>query len=266
MSRLHADGITLGYGSYTALDGVGLHIDRGELVALIGPNGAGKSTLLAVLAGDDAPSGGAVSLDDRPLKSFRPLELSRVRSVLTQSNDVSFSFTVGQVVEMGRAPWAEGGDTDLDAAVVTRALRDAEVDHLRDRRMPELSGGERARVAYARVRAQNCDVLLLDEPTASLDIRHQERLLSQVRAHTRDGGSAVVVLHDLNLAAAFADRVVLLDSGRVRADGPPAEVLTPALLSDVYRYPIRLIRGESGELTIVPDRRDAAAHKENPHD
>lgn len=259
---LSADGLTLGYGARTVLDGVNLRVDRGELVALIGPNGAGKSTLLAAIAGDASPSAGTVRLDDRPLSAFRPLEMARRRSVLTQSNEVSFSFTVAEVVDMGRAPWAAESDAATDRAVVDRALRDADLEHLQHRRVPELSGGERARVAYARVRAQDCDLLLLDEPTASLDIRHQERLLAQVREHTLAGGSAVVVLHDLNLAAAFADRVVLLDAGRVQADGPPRDVLTPDLLSRVYQYPIRVIHDPAGELTILPHR---TATKENAH-
>jgi iron complex transport system ATP-binding protein len=253
-SRLSAHAVTLGYGGRNALDDVSIRVGRGELVALIGPNGAGKSTLLSAIAGDASPSSGTVHLDDRPLSSYRPLEMARLRAVLTQSNEVSFSFTVAEVVDMGRAPWASESDLATDRAVVDQALRDADLEHLQHRRVPELSGGERARVAYARVRAQGCDLLLLDEPTASLDIRHQERLLSQVREHTRAGGSAVVVLHDLNLAAAFADRVVLLDAGHVQADGAPHEVLTPALLSRVYQYPIRVFTDPSGELTILPHR------------
>lgn len=260
--RLTATGLTLGYGGRTALDAVTVAVGRGELVALIGPNGAGKSTMLAAIAGDARPSTGEVRLDDRPLSAYRPLELARVRSVLTQSNDVSFSFTVAEVVDMGRAPWAADSDIATDRTIVDRSLRDADLEHLQHRRVPELSGGERARVAYARVRAQDCDLLLLDEPTASLDIRHQERLLSQVREHTRSGGSAVVVLHDLNLAAAFADRVILLDAGRVQADGPPHDVLTPELLSRVYQYPIRVLRDPSGDLTILPHR---TTSKENAH-
>jgi iron complex transport system ATP-binding protein len=253
-SRLSADQLTLGYGGRTALDAVSMRVGRGELVALIGPNGAGKSTLLSAIAGDVTPSSGTVHLDERTLSSYRPLEMARLRAVLTQSNEVSFSFTVAEVVDMGRAPWAAESDLATDRAAVDQALRDADLEHLQHRRVPELSGGERARVAYARVRAQGCDLLLLDEPTASLDIRHQERLLSQVREHTRAGGSAVVVLHDLNLAAAFADRVVLLDAGRVQADGAPHEVLTPELLSRVYQYPIRVDTDSSGELTILPQR------------
>ncbi|WP_244906992.1 heme ABC transporter ATP-binding protein [Rathayibacter caricis] len=247
--RMRATGVGLSYGARPVLDGVDLRLHRGEFVALVGPNGAGKSTLLSVLAGDSAPQTGALDLDGRPLRSYRARDLARLRSVLTQSNEVSFPFTVLEVVEMGRAPRSGDG-----TAVIERALEDAEVTAFRDRRMPELSGGERARVAYARVRAQECDLVLLDEPTASLDIRHQERLLGQVRAHTESGGSAVVVLHDLGLAAAYADRVVVLEGGRVRADGPPAVALSTELLSEVYRHPIRVAVEDDGSVSIRPER------------
>ncbi|WP_235576819.1 heme ABC transporter ATP-binding protein [Rathayibacter sp. Leaf296] len=247
--RMRATGVGLSYGARPVLDGVDLRLHRGEFVALVGPNGAGKSTLLSLLAGESAPQTGSLDLDGRPLRSYRAPDLARLRSVLTQSNEVSFPFTVLEVVEMGRAPRSGDG-----TAVVERALEDAEVAAFRDRRMPELSGGERARVAYARVRAQECDLVLLDEPTASLDIRHQERLLGQVRAHTESGGSAVVVLHDLGLAAAYADRVVVLEGGRVRADGPPAVALTTELLSEVYRHPIRVVVEDDGAVSIRPER------------
>lgn len=250
-AELRAERVTLAYGARAILHEVRLSIRPGELVALIGPNGAGKSTLLSVLAGDAPTASGSVTLDDRELAAFRPLELARRRSVLTQSNDVSFPFTVEEVVAMGRAPWPASDD---DEALVSSALDDAEVAGFRERRMPQLSGGERARVAYARVRAQGCDLMLLDEPTASLDIRHQERLLAQLRAHSRSGGSVVVVLHDLNLAAAYADRVVLLENGRVVADGAPSSALTSAVLSDVYRHPIRVGIDQEGRITITPER------------
>ncbi|PPG07117.1 heme ABC transporter ATP-binding protein [Rathayibacter sp. AY2B7] len=249
--RLRASGAGVAYGRRQVLDRIDLRIRRGEFVALVGPNGAGKSTLLSVLAGDSVPDAGEIDLDGRSLRSYRAPELALLRSVLTQSNEVSFPFTVAEVVEMGRSP-RRGADGA--GAAVALALADAEVATLRDRRMPELSGGERARVAYARMRAQECDLVLLDEPTASLDIRHQERLLGQVRSHTESGGSAVVVLHDLGLAAAYADRVVVLEGGRVRADGPPALALTTELLSDVYRFPIRVDADADGVLSIRPER------------
>jgi len=252
--RIDTRGVHLSIGTHAVLYNVDVQLYAGEVVALVGPNGAGKSTLLHLLAGDRAPSSGTVELDGRPLSSYRPRELARLRAVLTQSNEVSFPFSVGAVVAMGRAPWAGASTAEEDDNQIDNAMRDAELEGFGGRNVPELSGGERARVAYARVRAQACDILMLDEPTASLDIRHQERLMQQLRAHAANGGSAIVVLHDLNLAASYADRIVLLESGRVRSDGPPS-VLTPELLSAVYNYPISIHTLAGTEHRVVhPER------------
>ncbi|MET0956020.1 MAG: heme ABC transporter ATP-binding protein [Cryobacterium sp.] len=257
--RLEAHRASVTIGTHTVLHEVDLALHSGEVVALVGPNGAGKSTLLHVLAGDRRPDTGRIDLDGRPVASYRPRELARLRAVLTQSNEVSFPFSVEEVVAMGRAPWAGAATAAEDDSRIQHAMADAELDGFAGRRVPELSGGERARVAYARVRAQDCGILMLDEPTASLDIRHQERLMQQLRAHAGTGGCAVVVLHDLSLAAAYADRVVLLENGRVRADGPPGAALTSALLSEVYRYPISISYStEAGHYAVLPDRRPAA--------
>jgi iron complex transport system ATP-binding protein len=235
--RMEVRGIDVARGSNPVLTGIDLELRRGEVLSLIGPNGAGKTTLLHTLAGDVKPSRGTIELDGRALHSYRSAELARIRAVLTQSNEVSFPFTVRQVVEMGRAPWRDTVDA---SGIIDRAIADAELEALADRRVNQLSGGERARAAYARIRAQQCDIILLDEPTASLDIRHQERLLQQLRRHVEAGGSAVIVVHDLDLAAAYADRVAVLDGGRLRAVGTPAEALSEQLLSEVYRHPIRI--------------------------
>ena len=260
--RLEARKVSVRIGSHTVLTDVDLTLNRAEVIALVGPNGAGKSTLLHLLAGDRTPDSGEVELDGKPLTSYRTHELARIRAVLTQSNEVSFPFTVGEVVAMGRSPWGSSADVGRDDELIERALDDAELSDFVERRVPELSGGERARVAYARVRAQDCEIVMLDEPTASLDIRHQERLLQQLRVHADAGGSAVVVLHDLNLAAAYADRIVLIDHGRVRVDGPPHEALTSETLSDVYRYPIAVHRIDDA-LLIQPLRpRNAAVLEE----
>ncbi|MCS5716099.1 heme ABC transporter ATP-binding protein [Herbiconiux sp. CPCC 205716] len=253
-TRVVADGVGVVLEGRAVLSGVELAVDAGELVALVGPNGAGKSTLLHVLAGDVAPTSGSVTLDGRAVASWRAADLARIRSVLTQSNEVSFPFTVREVVAMGLAPWTALPPAEEEARIDS-AVDDAELAALEHRRLPELSGGEQARAAWARVRAQGAGLVLLDEPTASLDIRHQERLLGHLRRHTEEGGSAVVVVHDLDLAAAYSTRVVVLEAGRVRADGPPADALDAALLSAVYRHPILVHRvAESGELLVRPAR------------
>lgn len=253
--ELEVRGLGVRYGSRQILTDVDLTVGPGELVALVGPNGAGKSTLLHALSGDVAPSSGGVSLDRRPLSAYRPIELARRRSVLTQSNEVSFPFTAREVVEMGRAPWRGRPEERDDELHIGRAVEDAEISGLLDRHVTELSGGERARVAFARVRAQACPLILLDEPTASLDIRHQERVVGRLRDHVLDGGAAVLVLHDLDLAAAYAGRVVVLESGRIRADGPPRDALTSELLSEVYRHPI--VVSHDGETVGVRPVRSA---------
>lgn len=242
------DGVTL-------LDAVDLEVRRHELLAVVGPNGAGKSTLLGLLAGDLRPTRGSVTDDGAPVASLRPAELARRRAVLLQEHRLSFPFTVADVVRMGRAPWRGTAAEDDDDRVVAEAAAAGEVAHLGDRRFPTLSGGERARTAYARARAQATPLLLLDEPTAALDIRHQEMVLAQARDLARRGHAVVAVLHDLSLAAAYADRVLLLGDGRPRALGTPADVLRPDLLGDVYRHPVEvLVHPRTGDLVVLPDR------------
>ena len=236
-----ARGVRVVLGGSVILDAVHLDVRPGELVALVGPNGAGKSTLLSVLAGDLDPAAGAVAVLGTALARTPVRELARVRAVQVQESQLSFAFTVREVVAMGRAPWRGTAAEDEDDAVVADAMTRADVVPLDRRRFPSLSGGEKARTSFARAIAQRTRVLLLDEPTAALDIRHQEALLTEVRRLVEAGAAVVVVLHDLSLAGAYADRVVLLRDGRVRAEGPPREVLTSALLTEVYEHPVDVI-------------------------
>ena len=206
----------------------------GEVVALVGPNGAGKSTVLRLLAGDVAPAEGRVQIDGRPVDAWSPRELALRRAVLPQQTVLEFAFTAREVVAMGRAP-RRG---DADEAVVTRELRRTDALQVAERIYPSLSGGEQARVALARVLAQEAPILLLDEPTASLDLRHQQMIMEVARQVAAAGGLVVVVLHDLNLAAAFGDRVCVMRDGRIVADGAPWQTMTETLLSDVFDCPI----------------------------
>ncbi|WP_051027066.1 heme ABC transporter ATP-binding protein [Nocardia higoensis] len=237
------------------LDGVGFQVAAGELVALVGPNGAGKSTLLAALAGEITPGAGQVELDGRPLTHWTPLDMARRRAVLPQSHTVGFPFTAREVVAMGRAPWARTPREVDDERIVAQALADADVAHLAERSFPTLSGGERARVALARVLAQDTPTLLLDEPTAALDLGHQEDVLELAAARAAAGAAVVVVLHDLGIAAAYADRVAVLEAGRIAADGPPREVLTSDLLSRVYQHPVDVFdHPVTGAQLVLPAR------------
>jgi len=254
-AAIEAEDIVVEIDGKTILDHASLTVRAGELVALIGPNGAGKSTLLAAVTGDQALTGGTVSLAGVPSEEWSLRELARRRAVLLQDNGVSFPFTVEQVVEMGRAPWRRTPREDDDEAAVRDALLETDIEHLRERRVPSLSGGERARAGLARVLAQRTGILLLDEPTAALDLRHQEDVLRLARERAQAGDAVAVVLHDLNLAGAYADRIVLLSAGRVVADGPSAEVLTPALIEAVYGQAVEILtHPTSGATVVVPVR------------
>lgn len=248
-------GAHLTRGGAEVLRGVDLEVRAGEVRALLGPNGAGKSSLLGVLTGDLPVAAGTVEIDGHELAHWSTTELALRRAVLLQSVGVSFPFTVAEVVRMGRAPWRGTPLEDDDDDAVAEGLAATDVTHLAGRHFTELSGGERARAALARVLAQRAGVLLLDEPTAALDLRHQELVLQLARRRAQAGGAVVVVVHDLGLAAAYADRVTVLSSGRVVADGTPDEALTPELLSGVYEYPVDVFaHPRTGRQVILPVR------------
>lgn len=234
---------------------VSLEIAYGRVLGLVGPNGAGKSTLLALLAGDLAATEGVVEFDGRPISHWSPKALARRRAVLLQSNAVAFSFTGREIVEMGQAPWVGTARGDDDSAIdAALALTDA--TEFADRRFPTLSGGERARISLARVLVQDTPVLLLDEPTAALDIGHQEDVLRVARSLADEGRAVVAVLHDLSLAAAYADELAMLHHGRLIAYGTPEEVLTSERIGDVYRTAVRIIPDPStGRPLVLPERR-----------
>lgn len=252
---LAAHGVGVRYGPTVVLADVDLEVRHGEVLALVGPNGAGKSTLLAALAGDLEPTSGSVEVAGRPMTRWRLRELARERAVLTQENRISFPYDAGTVVAMGRAPWRGRPEEDLDDLAVADAMRVTDTLALAERSFGVLSGGEKGRVSFARVLAQGTPVLLLDEPTAALDLGHQEAVMARARAQADGGAVVVVVLHDLSLAAAWSDRVVLLEHGRVAADGTPAEVLTADRLSRVYDHPVEVLAHPvTGDLLILPDR------------
>ncbi|WP_326760953.1 heme ABC transporter ATP-binding protein [Streptomyces phaeochromogenes] len=242
-------------GGREVLSGVDVTARAGEVLALVGPNGAGKSTLLGALAADLPAAEGVVRVHGRPASDWSAQELALRRAVLPQSAALSFPFAVEEVVRMGRAPWAGRPEEDEDEAAVAAAMAATEVSDFAGRSFSALSGGERARVALARVLAQRTRLLLLDEPTAALDLRHQELVLRVCRARAHAGDAVVVVLHDLGLAAAYAHRVVILRAGRAVADGRPAEIFTDRLLSDVYQQPVEVFpHPRTGEVLVAPVR------------
>jgi iron complex transport system ATP-binding protein len=252
-NRISAKGVGVDLEGTTVLDGVSLDVVEGEVLVLVGPNGAGKSTLLAVLSGERSPSRGTVTIAGRDLGSIRHGELARLRSVLTQENTVSFPFRVSEVVAMGRSPWARTIESRNDIAAIAEALDAADVRHLAGRRFTSLSGGEKARVSLARVLAQGAGTIFLDEPTASLDLRHQEDVMRVARRLAEQGRAVVVVLHDLTLAGAYADRLALISQGRLEAVGAPAGVLTEERVERVYGLPVQL-HLVGGRPVVVPVR------------
>jgi len=255
VTAITASGVTVEVGGRALLREVDLDVPTGTVHALLGPNGAGKSTLLSVLAGDRAPDRGTVEILGRPVSDWRLRELARERAVLTQEHSVAFAFPVREVVRMGRAPWARTAREDDDDRAVAAAIDAAELWRLEERAVPTLSGGERARTAFARTLAQESGILLLDEPTAALDLRHQEQTMQRARLIAARGGTVVVVVHDLTLAAAYADAVTLLSDGEVAATGSPLADMDVALLSDVYEHPVEFIRHpRTGAVIVQPIR------------
>ncbi len=254
-AMIEARGIGLRLDGREILTDLTLDVHAGEVLALVGPNGAGKSTLLSILSGDSRPSAGEVTLLGRPIGHYRAVELARLRSVLTQSNAVSFPFRVIEIVQMGRNPWMRTSTVDEDREAVIRAVQSADVEHLLGRRFTSLSGGEQARVSLARVLAQSTDIVFLDEPTAALDLRHQEEIMRAARALAARGRAVVVVVHDLSLAGAYADRIALLDNGRLDALGAPAEVMTAERVGRVYGLEVQIHRlGDSARPIVLPLR------------
>lgn len=236
---LRADELMFSHGRQFLLEGVSFELDCGQWLAVVGPNGAGKTTLLRLVLHIHRPQRGTLLLDGRPIGTLSRREIARHMALVPQQVEMPFGFTVREMVAMGRTPWlgrfqpAGGRDHDL----IEEALAATDLTELAERRITELSGGERQRVVLARALAQNTPLLVLDEPTTNLDLWHERQLLERVQQRQRQGQSVISVLHDLNLAARHADRVLVLDRGRVVAVGPPRETLTAAVIERVFRVP-----------------------------
>lgn len=243
--KLTLHNLTLGYGARLVVRDLTLTAHPGQLLALVGPNGVGKSTVLRAISGVIAPRRGQIWLGDRPLPALSAQERARRVAVVAQTPVLPAGFTVAETVMLGRAPhqspWRPASTRDCEQA--WRALTLAGLTTLAGRLVDELSGGERQRVALARALAQEPQALLLDEPTAHLDLKHQAEVLELVRTLARDHHLTVIAtLHDLNQAARYADRVALLAEGVLRAYGTPAEALTREHISTAYQAPVQVLR------------------------
>jgi iron complex transport system ATP-binding protein len=235
---ISAAGLTFGYGPEPVLRQVGLIAEDGAVLGLVGPNGSGKTTLLRLLYAELAPDVGMVSLDEALLSSLSTTEIARRIAVVAQEPPTDISMSVADMVLLGRSPRLsvfQGYSSD-DKRAAAAALSRVGARHLAHRQLTDLSGGEKQRVLIARTLAQQAPHLLLDEPTNHLDVRYQHEILALVRSL---GVATVVVLHDLNLAARYCDRLILLHRGEVAAAGPTAEVLMPHILEPVYGIGVR---------------------------
>ncbi len=240
---LKIENLSVSYGSRQILHNISLSVQSGEVVALIGPNGAGKSTLIRAASGV-IPAAGRVRTNGDDFHSLTPIQRARYLAVVPQAISLPPAFTVWETVLMGRTPHLGflGQASRQDEELARRALERVHAEFLADRLVGELSGGERQRILLARALCQSTPILLLDEPTAHLDLQYQVSLLELVRKLAQEDQLAVLVaLHDLNLAARYADRVALLVGGHLKAVGSPREVLTPELISYAYCWPVEVV-------------------------
>jgi iron complex transport system ATP-binding protein len=249
-------GLRFTYGDRPVLERIDLRASPGEVVGLVGPNGSGKSTLIKVVSGVLADYSGSARVGGREVRELRRGELARQLAVVPQEPTFSFPFTALEVVLMGRHPHLAGlaFESDRDVELARDALDRCGVAHLASRAIHELSSGERQRVVFAKALAQQPGALLLDEPASFLDIRHQVELYEIVRERARErGGTVLTVLHDLNLAAEYCDRIYLIRAGRIEAEGPTAEVFTYANLSRVFETEVYVdTNALTGKLLVVP--------------
>jgi iron complex transport system ATP-binding protein len=257
MSVLVCADVEAAYNGSRVLAGVTVRVEPGEWVALIGPNGAGKSTLLRVVAGVMAPTAGEVTIGGEALDVMTRRAVSRRVAMVPQTPTIPDGMTVREYVLLGRTPYISywGTESAEDVAKVTTILERLDLQRLGDRPMQALSGGERQRAVLARALAQEAGLLLLDEPTAALDLGHQQQVLDHVDELRRANRVGVLsAMHDLTLAALYADRLVLLDRGLVVASGSAAEVLTSENLDTHFEATVSILHDAAGRLIVAPRR------------
>jgi iron complex transport system ATP-binding protein len=253
---LDAHAVSMAIGSAKPVDGVDLEIFGGEMIAIVGPNGAGKSTLLRMLSGDLHPTTGSVALGQRDIGAYSPRELALRRAMLSQHVHVTFPFTVEEIVEMGTG----GRSRAASRPLVEQALQEVGLERFRDRQLPTLSGGEQQRAHFARVLVQlGCGealhgpgLLLLDEPTSSLDLRHQIDLVETAKRRAGNGTAVIAILHDLNLAMRFADRIVLLHRGNLAAIGDRRTTITSERIRELFEVDVAIRHTDDGVPYLLP--------------
>ena len=251
---LKIEGLSVFYGARRILQAVSLDVQSGQVLALIGPNGAGKSTLVRAVSGIIPVQAGKVGADGTDLLSLPAMRRARYLAVVPQAVSMPPAFTVWETVLLGRTPYLNflGQISEMDEQIARLALQRVDALDLAERRVGELSGGEQQRVLLARALVQSTPILLLDEPTVHLDLRHQVSLMDTICRRANNANLAVLVaLHDLNLAARYADRVALLVAGEVKAAGTPRQVLTPELISEAYHLTVRVVPHPFADVPLV---------------
>ena len=263
-TMLRAGAVSLRIGNTKLVDGIDLDISGGEMVAIVGPNGAGKSTLLRMLSGDLRPTEGRVSFRQRDIGEYSSRELALYRAMLSQHVHVSFPFTVEEIVEMGAGERSRASARGL----VEAALDEVGLQRFRGRQLPTLSGGEQQRAHFARVLVQLAcgeamhgpGLLLLDEPTSSLDLRHQIDLVESARRRAQGGTAVVAILHDINLAMRFADRILLLHQGRLAADGDRRDTITAEAIRHIFEVDVAIRHTDDGVPYLLPQTMQPVTH------
>ena len=253
---INLENVAFAYSEKTVLFDINLKIKSGEVIGIIGPNGVGKSTLLKILATLYEPEQGSYQLFGRPLQHWKRKEIARTIGYVPQGVELSFAFTVKEVVAMGRFPYLKGipGSDPEGEEIVQHVLQLMDLKGLENRLFPSLSGGEKQRVIIASILAQDTDVFLLDEPTSALDLKHQIAILKLLKSLSKEQGKSVVfVTHEVNLAAQFCDWLLLLSKGRIVKKGRPDEVLQFNLIRDVYGVDVYIdINPFTGSIYILP--------------
>jgi len=253
---LKIQNISVFYGNRKILDNINLEVNSGEIVALIGPNGAGKSTLIRSISGVIPIKSGRVEANGKEITSLDSMQRAREIAVVPQAVSLPPAFTAWETVLLGRTPYLNflGQASAKDEAIARQALEQVDALHLAEHRMDEISGGEQQRVLLARALTQDTSILLMDEPTAHLDIRHQIDLLKLVKQQVKEKNLTVLVaLHDLNLASMFADRIAIVQNGVLCVAGSPQETLTVEILNSIYNVPVHIIHHpETNTPLIIP--------------
>ncbi|OHW62342.1 putative siderophore transport system ATP-binding protein YusV [Andreesenia angusta] len=255
-SAIEVRNLSWSYGEEKVLRGIDFQVEVGKFYSVIGPNGSGKTTLFKLISSALELKGGSIYLNERDAKTYTKKELAKTVATVPQNTAVEFDFSVEDIVMMGRSPYLRRfqSESEVDLEIVECAMKMVDIVHLREKKINGISGGERQRAIIARAIAQSADIMLLDEPISHIDLRYQIELLDTVRKLNREKGVTVVaILHDLNLAAEYSDKLFLISKGEIVAKGSPEEVLTASNIEEVYGLKVNLVENpETGKPHIIP--------------